>query len=78
MTDMAELVKMLRDRQGEMSIEEFANKMNLRGATLFRYYSGERKISLPSVRKMADYFDRLDDSEMIQALASYSLGKNLP
>lgn len=71
--DMAELVEMLKVRQGDMSIEVYANRMDMRGATLSRFYNQERAISLASIRKMAQYFQGLGDSEMIQALSSYAL-----
>lgn len=76
--EMAELVKMLRARQGDMSIEVYANKMGLRGATLSRFYNQERSISLPSIRKLAEYFREQGDMEMVQAISAYALGFNLP
>lgn len=71
---MADLVKMIRSRQGDMSIEEYANKMGIRGATLFRYYNEERSIRLDVVRKMASFYRGQDDNEMVQALGAYALG----
>jgi hypothetical protein len=76
--NMAELVEMLKARQGEMSIEVFANKMDIRGATLYRYYSQERSISLSSIRKMAQYFHCQGDEEMVKALGAYALNLDAP
>jgi hypothetical protein len=76
--NMAELVEMLKARQGDMSIEVYANKMDIRGATLYRYYSQERSISLSSIRKMAQYFHCHGDMEMVQALGAYALNLDIP
>lgn len=69
---MAQLVKMIKQRQGDMSMEEYANKVGLRGATLSRYYNEEREIGLTAIRKLALY--HADDPEMLRALSSYALG----
>jgi predicted DNA-binding transcriptional regulator YafY len=75
---MSDLVKMIQSRQGDMSIEEYANKMGFRGATLFRYYNNERAVGLNVVRKMAEYYRRQNDIEMLRALGSYALGFEVP
>lgn len=71
---MADLMRMIRQRQGEKSVEEYANMMGIRGATLFRYYNDEREISLEVVRKLAKFYSDSGDTEMVQALGSYALG----
>ncbi len=76
--DMANLVKMIQVRQGQMSTEEYANKIGLRGSTLFRYYNEERSISLDALRKMAQFYRQQNDTEMMRALSSYALGFELP
>jgi plasmid maintenance system antidote protein VapI len=70
---MAELVKMIQERQGQMSIEEYANKMGIRGATLYRYYNQERKISIEVVQKLAQFYKNQNDTAMLNALSSYAL-----
>ena len=70
---MVQLVGMIQARQGKKSIEEYANQMGLRGATLFRFYKGQRAISLPSLRKMADFYRQQGDQEMLAALSSFAL-----
>lgn len=72
--EMAELVEMIQDRQGKKSIEQYANEMGLRGATLFRFYKGQREISVSSLRKMAEYYRLQGDRTMVSALAAYALG----
>jgi transcriptional regulator with XRE-family HTH domain len=74
---MAELMEMIKNRQGEMSIEEFANKMGTRSATLSRQYNGERNLGVDALRRYAAYFKQRNDVEMLKALASYALGFDL-
>jgi hypothetical protein len=74
---MAELMEMIKARQGEMSIEEFANKMGTRAATLSRQYNGERNLGVDALRRYAAYFRQQNDAEMLKALASYALGFEL-
>ncbi len=70
------LLELLKDRQGPLSIEAFANKMDLRAATLSRQYAGKRNIGVPALHKYAAHFR--DDTEMIEALAEYALGFPYP
>ena len=72
--EMAELIKLLKQRQGEMSMEEYANKMGTRTSTLHRQYSGGRNLSIDILQRYAVYFREKGDQEMIDALASYALG----
>jgi len=71
---MAELMELIRKRQGDMSIEEFANKMGARTATLSRQYNGERQLGIDTLRRYATYFRMQGDEEMLRALAAYALG----
>jgi predicted transcriptional regulator len=72
--EMAELMELIKQRQGDMSIEEFANKMGTRAATLYRQYNGERQLGIDALRRYAAYFRDQGDDEMIHALKSYALG----
>lgn len=70
---MAELMELLKDRQDEMSNEEFANKVGLRGSTLGRYYRGESIIGTTALQKLASEFVKRGDMIMLGALAAYAL-----
>lgn len=70
---MAELVKMIQERQGQMSIEEYANRMGIRGATLYRYYSEEREIGLAVLRKLIRFYKDQGDTNMVEALTEYAV-----
>lgn len=71
--DVAELMKMIQKRQGDESNERYAYNLNLTGSTLFRYYEGERRPNLDAIRKMAQYYQKIGDNEMLEALADYAL-----
>ncbi len=71
---MAELIELLRDRQGKMSNEQFANMVGLRGATLGRCYRGESILGASALQKFASEFVKRGDMVMIGALAVYALG----
>ncbi len=75
--EMTDLVKMFQERQGKMSIEEYANKMGLRGATLSRCYNEERTLGIDAIRKMAEYFSQKGDIQMLHALSAYALGMDI-
>ncbi len=70
---MAELVELLKDRQGDLPTEVYANRMGIRGVTLWRYYTEQRGVSINAIRKMAHYFQMQNDEEMLRALAAYAL-----
>ena len=72
--EMAELMKMIKDRQGEMSTEEYANKMGIRQVTLWRYYNSDRKISIEVLRRLARFYKQQGDTAMLEALSAYALG----
>ncbi len=50
----AQNLKML---MGEMTITEFAKKVNIPQQTIFRYLLCQREISLTNLCKIANYFD---------------------
>ena len=43
-------------------------------SVLWRWLHGEREVNLNGVRKLAAYFIRDSDGEMLRALISYALG----
>ena len=53
MVALAENLKLL---MGEMSISEFARKVDIPQQTISRYLLGQREISLTNLCKIADYF----------------------
>lgn len=71
---MTELMELLRQRQGKMSDEEYANKIGLRGSTLWRYYNGKTTIGTEALQKLASEFASKNDPVMLGALAAYALG----
>lgn len=75
---MAELMKMIRERQGGLSTEEYANKMGIRQATLWRYYKSERSISIDVIRRLARFYRQQGDSVMLEALSAYALNGESP
>lgn len=75
---MAELMKMIKERQGDLSTEEYANKMGIRQATLWRYYKSERNISIDIIRRLARFYRQQGDSVMLEALSAYALDGESP
>ena len=71
---MEALMELLRDRQGKMSNEQFANMVGLRGATLGRCYRGESILGTSALQKFASEFVKRGDMVMLGALAAYALG----
>ena len=53
MVALAENLKLL---MGEMSISEFARKVDIPQQTISRYLLGQREITLTNLCKIADYF----------------------
>ena len=51
----------LRDLIGEMSISEFARKVNIPQQTISRYLLCQREITLANLCKIANYFDESID-----------------
>ena len=62
---MNELMELLRQRQGKMSDEEYANKIGLRGSTLWRYYNGKCTIGTEALQKLAVEFAKKNDKVML-------------
>lgn len=47
----------LKSLIGDMSISEFARKVDIPQQTISRYLLGQREITLQNLWKIADYFD---------------------
>ena len=52
-----EFAKNLKQLMGNMSISEFARKVDIPQQTISRYLLGQREITLTNLYKIADYFD---------------------
>lgn len=73
---MAQLVEMLKERQkreGIKSDEAYANRIGIRGSTLWRYYNADRGMNLKVIRILARYFQSKGDEEMVSALKDYAV-----
>jgi response regulator of citrate/malate metabolism len=68
---MDEIVKLLQERQGELSPEVFAPAMGIAGSTLRAYYAGLRDIGLANGRKLIAYFESVDDPSMAGEIRAY-------
>ena len=72
--EMHDLAQLLRNRRGEIPYEDLAREIDIKTSTLFRQLTGQRVISLKTVRKLAWWAAKRNDTELLDALASYSLG----
>ena len=73
---MADVLKLLEERQGGKSDEQFANEMGIRSATLWRYKNGKSDINTAVRQRLIGYFAERDDVEMVGALLVYKTGRN--
>lgn len=71
---MAELMTMIKARQGEESTNSYAKRVGISEASLSRYYNAKREISIEAVRKFALFYLAEGDNEMLDALSSFALG----
>jgi uncharacterized protein (DUF2141 family) len=69
--DMPKIIEMLRERQGERSIEVFAVNMGIASSTLRTYYKGTRSIGHENAKTMVAHFQELKDNEMAEAIRQY-------
>jgi len=74
---MTTLAQMIDDRRGNTSYDDLAREINMKTATLHRYVTGERNMSVPNIRKIAAWAREKGDTELVSALASYALGFNV-
>ena len=54
---MSAFAENLKSLIGEMSISEFARKVDIPQQTISRYLLGQREITLTNLCKIADYFE---------------------
>lgn len=71
--NVAELVQMIEQRQGDVSNEKYARHFDVSGTTLFRWRKGERAPNIEAIRNMARFYKKQGDKEMLAALAEYAL-----
>ncbi len=71
------VMEMLKSRQGDKAVEDFAHDMGVRSSSLWAYYREDKSIGLSNGRKMISYFQDQGDTEMVYALASFLLGVEL-
>jgi len=71
---MEELIRLLKQRQGSQSLNEFAAAIGIWPSTLSRYYSGQRKPSRGSLEKMVRYFTQRGDFRAVSVLTAYAFG----
>lgn len=70
---MAKLMELIKVRQGDLSNEKYANEIGLTGTTLWRYHEEKTELNARNIKKLAQYYAKKKDFEMIGALASYAL-----
>jgi hypothetical protein len=71
---MNELMEMLKARQGDKLVEDFAHDLGIRTSTFYAYYRGDRGFGFCVIRRLANYFHEQNDQEMVKALSAYVLG----
>jgi len=72
--EMPDLVEMLKTRQDNRSVEQFAHELGLTASYLYLIYNNKRGISISTIRKFAKYFGEHGDVEMVKALTTYAIG----
>lgn len=71
---MADLMRLVKIRQGTLSNEKYAAQIGLTGSTLWRYHNGQSRVDLDATQKLAVYFANTNDIEMLGALVAYAIG----
>ena len=71
---MDEINKMLKSRQGGLSLNKFARELGIEPSSLSRYYAGQRRMSLFTVEKLARHFLNVGDFDAVATLHAYVLG----
>lgn len=74
---MADIAKLLKNRRGDVPVEDFAPTIPIRISTYYRYESKERNMSVPNIRKIASWAIENNDLALAKALAEYALGFDL-
>lgn len=68
---MDDLIKMLQERQGDLSPEAFSPVVGIPASSLRSYYTGLRTIGLPNGRKLIARFESMGDTVMAEAIRAY-------
>ena len=71
---MDKVIEMLQVRQGTRSLNAFAKELGIWPSTLWRYYRGERQMSLFMVEKLGRHFLNVGDFDAVATLHAYVLG----
>jgi len=75
---MATVMKMIDERRGGLSYEDYAHMMGLKMSVLYKYVTEQEKrkrdMSIPNLQKIARFYHDQGDQEMVEALASYATG----
>lgn len=71
--NVEQLMEQVEKRQSGQSNERYARNFGISGTTLFRWYKGDRKPDLVSIRNMAKFYQMQGDTEMVKYLADYAL-----
>jgi hypothetical protein len=69
--DMKEIIKMLKERQGDSTPEVYAPGIGIASNTLRAYYSGRRSIGAANARVLIGHFRAMSDTEMADAIGLY-------
>ncbi len=69
--DMKEIIRMLKERQGDTTPEVFAVAIGIASSTLRAYYNGRREIGAVNAGVLICRFRELADFEMADAIGIY-------
>ncbi|MCP4422023.1 MAG: hypothetical protein GY805_35865 [Chloroflexi bacterium] len=87
--DMTQLRELLEQRRGELSVDDWAYAINdvikpknpedrMKPVTLYAYLNGNRNIAGKGIKLLAQYFYRLGDYQMVDAISKIALGIPYP
>lgn len=73
---MVTLMEMVEARRGDLSFEDYARELGLKTSVLYKYVKeqGNRDMSLPNFKRIAQYYHKKGDTEMVDALVQYATG----
>lgn len=69
--DVVTVTNLLREKRGNKSIAIFAMAMGIQPTTYFKLEKGDREISIQTLKLLVAYFKKVEDNEMLDALAKY-------
>ena len=67
------LIDTLKERQGDMSYDDFARLIQIKTHSLRSFIVGDRNMGIANVRKIATWARQVEDAELIEALIDYAL-----